>query len=487
MDIKLDPKSKKPIYMQLADRIKSHIQSGALGQGASLPSERVLAKMLGIHRNTVVKAYNELKAEEYVESRQGVGYTVTIGSTNTSVVTGRPKKVNWLHEIKDEFINREKAFDNLFQRYSDEKKYSLSSGVSMPGIYDKNDIAGDIANIISDEGKKQYFYSPYKGDENLRQQIVSFLRTKGISASKGEIQVVTEANQAIDFVTNLLISPGDSVIISEPVSPDTYKTLELLDAKIFTVPVNEGGIDIRALSNIIESIRPKALFVDSSFQDPTGTCISHESRQKLVRLSNRYRVPIIEIDAASELFYEGGQVTPVKAFDIMDNVIYIYSFSLTFVPGLSLAFVVANKEVIKSLSYLVSVRFVATDWVTQKLMAKYLEDGTYYRNIETFRLNYRRKRDIVCEILDELKDHGISYNKPKGGVYIWCRLPETADSREFVKKAYANGLVLIPGDIFYPFKNGGRDYVRINYSYEREDKIREGMRIFKKTLLAHEF
>ena len=487
MDIKLDPKSKTPIYVQLANRIKAHIQKGTLVQGVSLPSERALAKMLGIHRNTVVKAYNELKAEEYVESRQGVRYRVAVGKAEIDKMPGKPKKVNWLHEIKDEFINREKAYDNLFQRYSDEKKCSLSSGVSMPGIYDKNDIAGDIANIISDEGKQQYFYSPYKGDESLRQQIVSFLSTKGISASMGEIQVVTEANQAIDFVTNLLIAPGDAVILSEPVSPDTYKTLELSDAKIFTVPVNEEGIDIVALSNIIESVRPKALFVDSSFQDPTGTCISNESRRKLIRLSNRYRVPIIEVDAASELFYEDGQVTPVKALDTLDNVIYIYSFSLTFVPGLSLAFIVANKEVIRSLSYLVSVRFVATDWVTQKLMAKYLEDGTYYGNIEKFRTNYLKKRDIVCAALDEMRDSGISYLKPKGGVYVWCRLPEGTDSRDFVKKAYADGLVLIPGYIFYPFKNGGRDYVRLNYSYEGEDKIREGMEIFKKTLLAYEF
>lgn len=357
----------------------------------------------------------------------------------------------------------------------------------MPGIYDKNDIAGDIANIISDEGKNQYFYSPYKGDESLRRQIVSFLSTKGISASMGEIQVVTEANQAIDFVTNLLIKPGDAVILPEPVSPDTYKTLELSDAKIFTVPVNDEGTDVVALSNIIETARPKAVFVDSSFQDPTGSCISNDSRRELIRLSNRYRVPIVEVDAASELFYEGEQVTPLKALDTMGNVIYIYSFSLTFVPGLSLAFIVADKEVIRSLSYLVSVRFVATDWVTQKLMAKYLEDGTYYRNLEKFKLNYRKKRDIVCGHLEELRQYGISYLKPKGGVYVWCRLPSGADSRDFVKKAYGNGLVLIPGDIFFPFKNGGRDYVRINYSYEKEDKVREGMKIFKKTLLAYEF
>ena len=237
-------------------------------------------------------------------------------------------------------------------------------------------------------------------------------------------------------------------------------------------------MDIKALGNLMDNIRPKAVFIDSSFHDPTATCISKDGREEIVALSNRLRIPVVEIDAASELVYEGETITPIKSLDTMNNVIYIYSFSLTFAPGLSLAFIVADKEVIRSLSYIVSVRFVATDWMTQKLMAKYLEDGTYYRNIETFRANYAEKRDLVSKYLDGLKDRGVDYVKPRGGVYIWCRLPEGTDCKEFVKDAYARGLLLIPGYIFYPFKNGGREYVRISYSFEKIEKIEEGMKVF---------
>ena len=290
--------------------------------------------------------------------------------------------------------------------------------------------------------------------------------------------MVTETNQAIDFIANLLINPGDAVILPEPVSPDTYRTLMLSEARIYTVPVNDHGMDIRALGHLMETVRPKAVFIDSSFHDPTATCIDNEGRNEIIALSNKFRIPVVEIDAASELVYEGERIMPIKALDTMNNVIYVYSFSLTFTPGLSLAFIVADKEVIRSLSYIVSVRFVATDWMTQKLMARYLEDGTYYRNIEVFIKNYREKRDLVAGYLDGLSDCGVSYMKPRGGVYIWCRLPEGTDCKEFVKEAYARDLLLIPGYIFYPFKNGGRDYVRINYSFEHPDKIEEGMKIF---------
>ena len=492
MNITIDKKSKTPIYVQIVNQIKGEIKRGEINYGATLPSERALSKILNVHRNTIIRAYNELKAEEYVESQQGIGYSVSFGAGRMNETSGvaslgeasvkrtshYPKKVNWTYEIKDEFLDREKAYDNLFQRYSDESKYALSSGFSMPSVYRKSVIAEDIARIIAYGGKTQYFYSPYKGDETLRQQIVSFLSTKGIKATTGEIQVVTETNQAIDFIANLLVNPGDAVILPEPVSPDTYRTLMLSGAKIYTVPVNEEGMDIRALGRLMESVDPKAVFIDSSFHDPTTSCIPNSHRNEIVELSNRYRVPVVETDAASELVYEGEDITPIKALDTMNNVIYVYSFSLTFTPGLSLAFIVADKEVIKSLSYIVSVRFVATDWMTQKLMAKYLEDGTYYRNNEIFRDNYKEKRDLVCGYLDRLRKYGVEYTKPRGGVYIWCRLPEGTDCKEFVDRAFARDLLLIPGYIFYPFKNGGREYVRINYSFEKKEKISSGMEIF---------
>jgi DNA-binding transcriptional MocR family regulator len=201
-----------------------------------------------------------------------------------------------------------------------------------------------------------------------------------------------------------------------------------------------------------------------------------------MEISNAYRVPVVEEDAASELVYDGIPVTPLKALDTLDNVIYIYSFSLTFVPGLSLAFVTAGKHVIESLSYLVSVNMAAPDWITQKLAAQYLEDGTYYAMLGAFRESYRRKRDLVCRALDALEPLGIRYEKPRGGVYVWCRLPGGLDSKLFAARAYSGGVTVIPGHLFYPNKKEGRSYLRINYSHESEERLARGMEILGDTL-----
>lgn len=493
MNIKIDHNAKVSIYIQIANQLKNQILSGELVGGSSLPSERALAHLLAVHRNTVCKAYGELKAEELIKSHRGKGYVVAdmgqgyedsaaYGKAKAPVKPEKIKRVNWQSEINERYLDMAVTFDDLFQRFGDKEKISMGSGLACPGIYDKKIIADKIAAMVCEEGKIQYFYSPYKGDKGLRQKLIPFLSTKGIKATTKEIQILSETNQALDFVVMLLVKPGDTVIMEEPVSPDAYRAMELAGAYIATVPVDSEGINCDALELLVQQKKPRLIYVNSSFHDPTGAILSMERRKKIIEISNRYRIPIVEEDAASELVYDGMKMPPIKAFDKADNVIYIYSFSLTFVPGLSLAFVVANKEVIESLSYLVSVRMMAVDWITQKLLAQYLSDGRYYGILEEFRANYGTKQELVCRALDEMKDLGISYERPRGGVYIWCKLPEGVDSKKFIEAAYKQGLALLPGHVFFPHKNGGRDHIRINYSFETEERLMQGMAIMRETL-----
>ena len=488
MTIKIDKDAKVPVYLQIAEQIKAQIISGALPRASTLPSERALAQILDVHRNTVVKAYSELKSDAWIESRQGVGYVVTAASVDKTAAeeesgeNAQGGRVNWVSEVADKYLDMEKTFDDLFQRFTDESHYSLGSGVASREVFSSERVAQDIAALVTGSGPCQYFFSPYKGDKFLRQKLVAFLSTKGVKASSGEIQVLSETNQALDFIVTLLVKPGDSVVMEEPVHPDMYRVMELAGAKILSVPVDADGMNCEVLEKLLTHIKPRLIFVNSSYHDPTGHILSLERRKKLVELSNRYRIPIVEEDAASELAYDGEKPPPIKAFDTMGNVIYIYSFSLTFVPGLSLAFVTGNRDFIRAQSYLVAVRLMASDWMTQKLLGMYLDDGIYYTSLAEFREIYRANRDLVCRKLDELAPLGVRYIKPKGGVYVWCALPDGVDSKQFIRRAYNMGVTLIPGHVFYPGKNGGRDHIRINYSYESEERLAQGMEVLQKAL-----
>ena len=244
MDVKLDKQSKIPVYLQIVDQLRAQIMCGALPSGSVLPSERGLAQMLEVHRNTVVKAYGELKSDAWIESRQGIGYVVAVppaaedGGEGEAGASDKPsRRVNWINEIKDRYLDMEKTFDDLFQRFTDESKYSLGSGISTNEVFRPERVAHDIAPLMTSAGCCQYFYSPYKGDKFLRQKLVSFLSTKGVKASTGEIQILSETNQAVDFIVTLLVQPGDTVVITAGVPIGKSGSTNLIKAQIV-----EGGL-----------------------------------------------------------------------------------------------------------------------------------------------------------------------------------------------------------------------------------------------------
>lgn len=474
MNITVDKNLKTPLYWQIAGQIKEKILSGEMGDGAYLPSERRMANFLGVHRNTIIKAYGELKGQELIESVVGVGYRVTLKETATERSI-RP--VNWGHVIKDEYIDIEDTFDNIFQRFGTEGEISLSVGMP-PNLYKDSDIANYLTAVLSENKTKPTYLTPYQGDEELRNNIIAYLRNKGIRVTGKQVQVLSETNQAFDFIITAMLKPGDKVIIEEPVSPDVYRILELAGCKAITIPVDEDGMICDNLEAVIEAHHPKFIYVNSSFHDPTGATLSMERREKLIELSNTYRLPIVEEDAASELYFGERQTPTLKSMDKNNNVIYIYSFALTFIPGISLAFVAGSETLIKSLSYLVSVRMMNLDWITQKIISKCMGDGMYLRKAREIAAQNKVRMEAVCHALDGLKHLGVEYKKPSGGVYVWCKLPTHIDSKKLMLQCRHEGVLFLHGEPFYPHKNGGKDHLRINYSYESLDRIEAGMRIF---------
>lgn len=479
MNITVNKESPVPLYWQISDQIKELILSGKLTDNVVLPSERVLAERLGVHRNTVIKAYSRLKDDDLIDSVQGVGYRVACSCGQEE--QDYKRKINWSSIIKDEYQDIESTFDDYFQHFAEENLISFSTGMP-PSVYDESLVAADLAEILIKENRKPFYLTPYQGDLHLRQQILAFLRTKGIRASAGQIQVLSETNQALDFIVTAMLKPGDKVLIEEPVSPDVYRVIELAGCHTVTVPQDKHGILCEHLEALIELHKPKFLYLNCSFHDPSTRILSIERRKKILEISNRYRLPVIEEDAASELAFGNGYVPVIKSMDFSENIIYIYSFSLTFIPGLSMAFVVGPEKLIKSLSYLVSIRMMSLDWMTQKLLAKYLENGTYYKNLEQMKTLNQEKCALMSGFLDRLKPYGLTYELPQGGVYIWCRLPSYIDSREVTTLCEKRGVAMMPGTIFYPKKNGGQNYIRLNFSFESKERIKKGMEIFTEVI-----
>ncbi len=496
MNITINHRSQTPIYRQIKNQVKEMILKGELEDGSSLPSERVMARIVDVHRNTIIKAYNDLKADGLISASQGKGYRVTYHSKEEFELTKKEgeetrkelkkgEKITWPRLIRQPVLELETTFDDLFSRSYDKANISFAGGIAAPESYYGADLGLILEELIahSKESKDDlYAYTPYQGLFELRQVISVFLQGKGIHAKHGEIQIVSETNQAIDYLTELFIEDGDVVITEEPISPDVFRELRLAGAKVITVPVDEEGMLTDCLEPLIVKYRPKFIYANSSYHDPTGVIMSLRRRKALLKLSYQYHVPIIEDDGASEICYQQKQTPSLKALDTFNSVIYIYSFALTFAPGIRVAFVVAPRVVIKNLSHLISLRLISFDSLSQRLLCTYMKNGMYQKNLKRICESYRKKRDKMCECLKRAEKLGVTFRKPEGGVYIWCKLPENMNLNHLLELAGKKGVRFIPGNVFFPYGTKGEQYIRLNYSYPGLEQIEKGMELLLKAM-----
>lgn len=482
MNMTIDRHAATPIYIQISDQIRRGIFNGSLVDGYLLPSERKLAADLGIHRNTVTRAYLDLKGEGLIEARQGQGYRVHYQSIFEEMNREwiRKKPVHWEALIEDRYEDIRSSFDELYHMSYEEDLIPLGGGVAAREPYPAEEIAEYFEKVLKG---KTYFHSPYQGDPDLRREIAGLLELRGIRVREANIQIFSEGNQTMDFLNSLLLSPGDAVITPELMSADVYRSIQLSGGRIVPVPMDGEGMICDHLDALIEKHRPKYLYVDSSFNNPTGAVLSIQRRQKLLELSYRYRLPIIEEDESSDLFY-GEQAPPsIRSMDTGSNVIYLFSFSLTFRPGLSISFVTADRSITERLHNMVSVRLAALDWAPQMIMLEYLRNGQYLSRLEEYRRICRGKRDRMDQHLQRLATRfRIRYEKPVGGVYFWVKLPDDMQASALLERAQQLGVTFIPGELFDPAHAKGRNHIRLNFSYPSLEQIDRGMQMLEQAM-----
>lgn len=495
MRITIDRENATPVYIQISGQIRRAIYEGKLAAGVMLPSERKLADYLGIHRNTVTRAYLDLKSEGLIESHQGRGYRISTGDPEddggTENAGDRKKRtrdhsrkdVNWPALIQDRYENIRSPFDRLYSMSYEEGLIPFGGGVAAREPYPAEEIAEYFERILGSSPENPYFYTPYQGDPRLLREIARFLDARSIRVRPSGIQVFSETNQSMDYLNSLLLSEGDAVVAPEILSPDIYRSVQLSGGRLLTVPMDGDGILCDHLEQLLERERPKYIYIDSSFNNPTGTLLSVERRRRLLELSYRHRIPIIEEDEASELYYDAEPIPSIRSMDAGSNVIYVNSFALTSRPGLGISFVAADRVIAERLHNMVSVRLAALDWTPQMITLEYLQNGLFEERLGEFRRICREKRDRMHSHLQRLEHRfGISYSLPSGGVYFWIRLPGRLEASRLLSEAMHQGVTFIPGYVFYPKKNAGRDHIRLNFSYPSLAQIDEGMLMLERAL-----
>jgi len=320
-------------------------------------------------------------------------------------------------------------------------------------------------------------HCPTEGHSPLRETLAQWVAARGIRARASDVLVVSGSQQGLDLVARIFIDPGDVVVVEEPTYIGALQSFRVAGAKIIGIPVDEDGMRTDILASILERERPKLIYTLPTYQNPSGAVMSVERRRHLLELALRWHVPILEDDPYSELRYEGEPLPSLKALDENDLVLYQSTFSKALFPGLRIGYLVVPPVVLRQLTLAKQGADLHSNSFSQYLLERFVRDGHFTTHIEKTKTAYRRRRDRMAAALLRDPSIGLEFAVPKGGFYIWCRLPDGVEQSALLANAAARGVVFLPGRACYPTEPT-ENCLRLNFSHASEENIDVGIERF---------
>ena len=354
----------------------------------------------------------------------------------------------------------------------------FAAGNPAPDAFPVAEVQEIAADILKNRPIDALQYGVTEGYPELISLIKTRMKSKyGIGRDFDSIIITSGAQQVMDLSTKVLCNEGDVVICESPSCFRSY------NAKLVGVPVDADGMNIEALEKALdENPNAKMIYTIPNFQNPAGVTMSLEKRRKLYELAKAHNVMILEDNPYGDLRVAGEDVPNIKSFDEAGIVIYSGSFSKILAPGIRIGFTVAPAPVVAKMTVGKQAVDVHTTQLMQMIVAEWMKRYDVDEHIEKIRKIYRRKLNLMCDMIDSELGDAVSYVRPEGGLFIWCELPEDVDALEFVKKSAESMVALVPGIAFLTDVNGKSNAVRFNFSTPADDKIVEGMKILGRVL-----
>ncbi len=467
-----------PLTRQLAERFERAIESGVLAPGEKLPPTRALAENAGINHLTAARTYRRLAEEGYVTASVGRGTFVRTLTPAAAEARGDDWQAYALPERPASY--QEEILTDAFRFPDAPGMISLATGFPSPRFLPAAEMARIAAEVFAEEGQQAISYLTAAGLPELREQIAAMGRARGFATSADEIVVTSGGQQAIDLAVRAIVAPGDVVAVESPTFAGSLLALRSSGARVIGIPVDEDGLDVAALEQLLARHEVKLCALQTACQNPTGVDLSPERRGRLAELAVERNLFVLEDGVYSDLRFDGPRA-PALRNDAPGHVLHVNSLSKVVGGGLRVGWIAARGPLLERLTLLKQATDFHSPTLIQHMAARYLAAGGYEQHVQRSITYYRERRD---ELMDALARHlagEVDAATPRGGHHVWVTLRRPVDERALYSEAVRHGVAFTPGGA-RTAERRQRPSLRRSFSLLEPGELDEGVRRLARAL-----
>lgn len=479
--LRIDHRSREPIYRQIVRQISELVQADALKAGDHLPPTRVLAQELGISRFTVAQAYEQLWASGYTESQQGSRTQIRARPKQADCVTrGQQPSPGSFHWSRAAEALRAR-YERVLRRVPPEKDWIDFAPLTLdPKIFPLSDLRRQFAWALREKQAPLLNYAEPAGYMPLRQYVASRMKRHGVEIHPDQVLITHGSLQGLALIVRLLVDPEQTVAIEQPTYPAAMSVLRAHGAKLVGIPMLSDGMDLDVLERALKARniqrRPVLIYSIPTYQNPTGITTQQPHRERLLSLCAEHQVPLVEDGFQEEITFFGRVVSPIKSMDREGLVFYLGSFSKVFVPGLRIGWIAAAREAITELARLKQVEDVSCSPFVQAALSRFCASGAYEVHLRRMNRVFSGRLRRTLEAVEKHLPLGkLRFVAPTGGYLLWLQLEGlTVSEPDLMAALHRHRVSAAPASWFYS-KEPGQLGLRLSISSLEGDQIEEGI------------
>lgn len=482
--IKLDKESQTPVFLQIANAIILEMKLGRVGPSIKLPGTRLMAELLDVHRKTMVRAYEELDAQGWIEMHPSKGTF-----TSKQLPEINPRRLSNKIEENSSFPEQ----TGYTVKINDKIRKPVLPYRNIIGFHDGPDVrlipvdelGRAYKSVITRTSNSKFMsYVEIAGVQKFRTVLSDYLNTsRGLQTTFENIMITRGSQMGLYLLSRVLFSKGDTIIVGDTNYYYADHLFLQVGMKLNRVKVDEFGIDVDAIERICNRKKIKALYITSHHHYPTTVTLIASRRIKLLSLAEKFGFIIIEDDYDYDFHYLSSPILPLVSADAKGMVVYIGTLSKTIGPAIRTGYVVAPSNLILELCRVRQLIDTQGDPIMELALAEMFLEGNIKRHMKKALNEYHRRRDFVCSCLRQKLADVIDFKIPDGGLAIWAKFNKSIPLPQLVEKLKPQGIILSNG-LIHNNTPVSLNATRMGFGWMNEKESEYAVDVLARTILS---